>query len=158
MSYDLYNPSTQIARKLTDQFWAKALELAQHYGWQPQETQHLPCFDSYSLQTDWHGGYLTNDGQTVIAEDALSLAAALEKSLGDIPDDNPPIDCIAELWLENDLPEWLSPEERELIQEGLETECLDVMGTQPSEFFAGCEKDMLIMLIRFCRLGSFILA
>ena len=33
----------------------------------------------------WDGGYTTNDGQTVVAADARSLAEALERAVSDIP-------------------------------------------------------------------------
>jgi hypothetical protein len=60
----------------------------------------------------------------------------------------------AELWVE-DLPEWLSPEERAMIEEELEDGLLDILGVEPLEFFAGDEKRHLKAFIRFCRLGSF---
>ncbi len=154
MSYDLLNPSTRISRKFTRQFWAKTLELAQLYGWRCMGT----CPPSEALEADWLGGYLTNDGQMLTVQDASSLADALEKSLDDIPDVKTPIDWNAELQTEDDLPEWLSPEEREIIQEGLEAELFDVRGIHPFEFFAGDEKHSLMTLIRFCRLGSFIIS
>ncbi len=76
---------------------------------------------------DWDGTYLTNDGQIVIAEDALALAMALEKSLDDIPDFN----------LEDDPP--------------------DHSKINPFEYFAGDEKHHLAEFIDFCRLGSFLI-
>ena len=57
--------------------------------------------------------------------------------------------------LEEDLPEWLSPEEQEFVEEELQEGLLDVMGTNPLEYFAGAEKRHLKQFIRFCRLGSF---
>jgi hypothetical protein len=155
MTYELFNPSTSICRKFSRQFWAKALELAELYGWQPMGTQLTPIHDFCKLNVDWDGTYFTNDGQVVKAEDALSLAAALERSLDDIPDVNIQADWNSKPWLEDDLPEWLSPEERALIEEGLQDGLLDIMGTHPFEFFAGEEKRHLVQFIRFCRLGSF---
>lgn len=59
------------------------------YGWKPMGTHPAPRIEVWGLDAeDWDGTYLTNDGQIVIAEDALSLAIALEKSLDDIPDFN----------------------------------------------------------------------
>ena len=81
MSYDLYNPSTGISLTFSRQFLLKALELAELYGWQPRRTQPPAQIDFCALGAEWHGGYLTNDGQTVIASDARWLAAALERSL-----------------------------------------------------------------------------
>src|SRR6266540_1355247 len=155
MTYELFNPSTAICRKFSRQFWAKALELASFYGWQPMGTHPTPKHDFCKLNADWNGTYLTNDGQIVKAEDALLLAAALERSLDDIPDLNIEKDWNPQFWVEDDLPEWLSPAERAMIEEGLQDGLLDIMGTHPFEFFAGDEKRHLIMFIRFCRLGSF---
>jgi hypothetical protein len=154
MSYELVNQSTAICRTFSRQSWAKALELARSYGWQPKGTRAPHAYDLYQLNAEWDGRYLTNDGQIVKAEDAYSLAAALERSLNDIPDTNIKINWNPELW-EDDLPEWLSPMERAIIEEGLQAGLLDTMGTHPCEFFAGNEKQYLIEFIRFCRLGSF---
>lgn len=158
MSYDLFSQSTAISRKLSRQSWAKILELARLYGWRPLGTQPPSVYDFHKLGADWDGSYLTNDGQTVKTEDALALAAALEQSLDDIPDFNIGMDWTSTYWMEDELPEWLSPDERVIIEEGLEGELLDIMGIHPFEFFAGDEKRDLIMFIRFCRLGSFIIS
>jgi len=155
MSYEFVNQSTEVCRTFSRQFWTKALELARLYGWQPRGTHPPADVDLYALNTDWLGTYLTNDGQIVKAEDSFLLAAALEASLKDISDANPRTDWNAELSRENDLPEWLSPEECAFMEEELQDGLLDVMGTHPLEFFAGDEKRRLQHFIRFCRLGSF---
>jgi len=155
MSYELVNLSTEVCRKFSRQAWTKALELARLYGWRPKGTRPPSIHDFYELNAEWSGTYLTNDGQIVKAEDAYSLAAALERSLNDIPDANPPIDWASRFWLEEEYPEWLSPEERAIIEEVLEDGLLDIMGIHPLEFFTGDEKRQLITIIRFCRLGSF---
>ena len=155
MSYELVNQSTEICRTFSRQFWTKALELARLYGWQSKGTQPPAYLKIYELNADWHGTYLTNDGQIVKAEDAFLLAAALEKSLEHISDVNIKIDWNSALRAEDDLPEWLSPDEREIIEEELEDGLLDVMGVNPLEFFAGDEKRHLKEFIRFCWLGSF---
>ena len=155
MSYNLVSQSTVLYRTFSRQFWAKALELAQRYGWQPKGTRPPSHLNFYELCAEWHGGYLTNDGQTVQTQDAHSLATALERSLDDISNDNLPIDWNSMFHQQDDLPEWLSPEERELIEEGLQEGLLDIMGTSPLEYFAGDEKRHLQEFIRFCRLGSF---
>lgn len=116
MSFDLINQTTQITRIFSRQSWAKALELAHLYGWQPMGTLPPSGFDFYKPIADWHGAYLTNDGQIVKTADAIWLADALEKSLGDIPDTEIKIDWNSQFWLDDDLPEWLSPEEKELIE------------------------------------------
>ena len=155
MSYDLFNPSIALCRKFSRQFWAKALELARLYGWQPLGTRPTPGLDFSKLGADWPGVYLTNDGQIVSAEDAYALAAALERSLVDISDVRIDTDWDFNLWLGDDLPEWFSPVERELVEEELLDGLMDIRGTHPLEFFAGGEKLYLIQFIRFCRLGSF---
>jgi hypothetical protein len=155
MSYDLLNPSIALCRKFSRQFWAKALELARLYGWQPLGTRPMPGVDYSRLGADWLGVYLTNDGQIVSAEDAYALAAALERSLEDIPDAGINTDWDFSMWLEDDLPEWFSPVERELVEEELQDGLLDIRGVHPLEFFAGGEKPYLVQFIRFCRLGSF---
>ena len=155
MSYELVNQSTEICRTFSRQFWSKALELARLYGWEPLGTRPPLNFDFYKPIADWHGIYLTNDGQIVKAEDAFLLAAALERSLSDISDTNIKIDWNSEFWGDDDLPEWLSPEERQMIEVELQDGLLDIMGVHPLEFFVGDEKRYLTEFIRFCRLGSF---
>ena len=155
ISYELVNPSTAEYSKFSRQFWAKALELARLYGWQAMGTRLTPKCNFPTVGVDWLGTYLTNDGQRVTAEDAFSLAAALERSLNDIPDVGVVVDWDFSAWLEDDLPEWLSPTERELVEDELQDGLLDVIGTHPLEFFAGEEKRQLAQLIRFCRLEGF---
>jgi hypothetical protein len=154
MSYELVNRSTVLCRTFSRQFWAKALELAKLYGWKAAGTQPPSHIDFVQLNAEWDGRYFTNDGQVVKTEDAHSLAAALERSLDDIPDESIPIDWNA-IQIEDDLPEWLSPEERELVEEGLQDGLLDIVGVSPVDYFAGDEKKRLKEFMRFCRLGSF---
>lgn len=155
MSYELVSQSTLLCRTFSRQFWAKALELAQFYGWKPLGTRPPSHLDFYELCAEWDGRYLTNDGQTLKEEDARSLAAALERALNDIPDEDLTTDWKSIFQLEDGLPEWLSPEEKEFIEEELQDGLLDIMGTNPREYFAGGEKRHLKQFIRFCRLGSF---
>ena len=155
MSYELISRSTILCRTFSRQFWSKALELAGLYGWKPMGTRPPSHLDFYKIGAEWHGSYLTNDGQTVKAEDAHLLAAALERSLDDIPNDNLPTDWNSMFQPEDDLPEWLSPEERAMIVEELQDGLLDIMGMSPMDYFAGDEKRHLKEFIRFCRLGSF---
>ena len=131
--------------------------MAKLYGWKPMGTQPPSVYDFHKLGAEWDGTYLTNDGQMIKARDALSLAAALEKALEDIPDAQAKMDWNSKFWIQEDFPEWLSPEEREMIEDSLENELLDIMGMHPSEYFAGNEKYHLKQFIRFCRLGSFII-
>ena len=155
MTLELYNTATAISRKYSWQFWGKALELGRSYSWKPLGTR-LPSISSLGgLHEVWTGTYLTNDGQIVLTEDARSLANALERALDDIPDTAAAMDWNPSFWTEDDLPEWLSPEEREMIEDGLQEHSADVARIHPYEFFAGDEKQLLKEFIRFCRLGSF---
>lgn len=157
MSYELINQSTILCRTFSRQFWAKALELAECYGWQPRGTCPPSHIDFYQLEAEWDGRYYTNDGQVVGADDARSLAAALERSLDDISEESAPADWNSTFGQGDDLPEWLSPEEVEMIEEELQDGLLDIFGTNPREYFAGDEKRRLKQFIRFCRLGSFVI-
>jgi hypothetical protein len=157
MSYELYNISTSVYLTFSKQFFVKVLELGELYGWQPRRTQPPLGIDFSSLNAEWLGGYLTNDGQSVVDNDAKWLAASLEKSLDDISDENPKFDWDPKFWMDDDLPEWLSPEERALIYDKLQDGLLDIIGLCPLEYFAGDEKHYLVKFIRFCRLGSFVI-
>lgn len=113
---------------------------------------YTPCPD-----IDWLGTYLTNDGQVVKTIDAFLLADALQKSLEHISDVEPNIDWNPQFWKQDDLPEWLSPEEKAIIEEGLQDGLMDIVVIRPQDFFAGAEKRTLIEFIQFCRLGSFVI-
>jgi hypothetical protein len=155
MTLELISEATALCRKYSREFLSKALELAQAYGWKPLGTR-LPLVPGLgNLNALWNGIYLTNDGQIVLAEDALGLAEALNRALVDIPDQGDAFDWNPKLWREDDLPPWLSPAERAQLEEGLMEHIPDGFGMHPFEFFAGAEKRHLIDLIRFCRLGSF---
>jgi len=162
MNYQLSNPSTNSFQKLSRESWSKILSLARFYGWQPMGT--LPPFihnlrkPAYEEGTNkaWDGTYLRTEGQIVREEDALALAIALQMSLDDIPDENPERDL-----KEDDLPEWLSPDEKAKIRKGLEDhlEEEDIpLGILPFEYFAGDGKQNLIEFIHFCMLGEFVIS
>ena len=160
MHFYLSGQTTISRLKIGRQFWVQALSLASFYGWQPRGT--LPPTPSLCIllgleSEGWNGTYLTKEGQTVTAEDALSLAMALETSLDDIPDFNIDLDRSAKLPKGDSLSEKLSPEEIILIEETPKSYPLDLSGIIPFEYFAGDEKGRLADLIRFCRLGSFII-
>ena len=120
-AYELQTPNQSIAigRTLSRQTWAKALELALLYGWQPKGTEP-PDLDFFQLNAEWDGRYYTNDGQAVKREDAFLLAAALEKALKDIPNENPKIYWNSQFWLDDGLPEELTPEERAFVEDGMD--------------------------------------
>jgi len=158
MYYHLSSQSTVSRKKFRREAWAKLLSLAMLYGWQPMGTHPGSRIEVYGLDPeDWSGTYLTNDGQIVIAEDALSLAIALEKALDDIPDFNIELDRVPKSQEEAELPEWLLPEEGVIIESGLKDQLLDDPEIHPFEYFAGDEKRHLVDFIKFCQLGGFII-
>jgi hypothetical protein len=128
MIYHLSSQSAISRQKFSRESWNRVLSLGMFYGWQPMGTRVPSMTEIHGFNTEsWDGTYLTNDGQIVVTEDALSLGIALEKSLDDIPDFN------------------------------LEVYPPDVSRINPFEFFAGAEKQHLADFIRFCRLGSFLI-
>lgn len=159
MNYMLSNQSTLALQTLSSEAWSRVLSLAIFYGWKPMGT--LPPFIHNlcgSSRRDWDGTYLRAEGQTVRGEDALTLAIALRMALDDIPDVNPERD----LTLAEDLPEWLSPDEKALIEDGLDEHHDEREDTPPGilpfEFFAGDAKQNLVDFIHFCMLGEFIIS
>ena len=88
---------------------------------------------------------------------AILFATALERSLADIPDTNPLIEWNISSWAMDDFPEWLSPDEIAFMEDNLEEFEQDVSELHPYTFFAGNEKKHLTDLIRFCKLGSFLI-
>jgi hypothetical protein len=156
MYYHLSSQSTVSRKKFNREAWAKVLSLAMLYGWRPMGTRPASRIEVSGLDAeDWDGTYLTNDGQIVIAEDALSLAIALEKALDDIPDFNIELDRVPKHREADDLPEWLLPEEGIIIEEGPKDQPPDLPEIHPFEYFAGDEKRHLFDFIKFCQLGSF---
>lgn len=158
MNYYFSSQSTVSRKKFRKEAWVKVLSLAMLYGWKPMGTHPASRIEVFGLDAeDWDGTYLSNDGQIVIAEDALSLAMALEKSLDDIPDFNIELDRVPKSRREDDLPEWLLPEEGVIIEGGTKDQPLDLPEIHPFEYFAGDEKRHLVDFIKFCQLGSFII-
>lgn len=128
MIYHLSSQSAIARQKFSRESWTKVLSLGMFYGWQPMGTRVPSMTEIHGFHAEsWDGTYLTNDGQIVVAEDALSLGLALEKSLDDIPDFN------------------------------LESYSIDLSKINPFEYFAGDEKHRLEDFIKFCRLGSFLI-
>jgi hypothetical protein len=156
ITYHLSSKSTVAREKFSGEAWAKMLSMALAYGWQPTGTRLPSRFEYFEPDAeDWDGTYLTNDGQTVTTEDALALAAALERSLDDIPDFNIDINPVEEDQIKNDIPETLSPVEKAVLEAGLEDHLRGLIEIHPFEYFAGDEKLHLVDFIKFCRLGSF---
>lgn len=128
MIYHLSSQSTISRQKFNRQSWTKILSLGLFYGWQPMGTRVASMTEIHGFNAEyWDGTYLTNDGQIVVEDDALSLAVALEKSLDDIPDFN------------------------------LNFYLLDLDKITPFEYFAGDGKQQLTGFMKFCRLGSFLI-
>lgn len=128
MIYHLSSQSAIARQKFSAESWTKVLSLALFYGWRPMGTRVPSITELHGLiSDDWDGSYLTNDGQIVVAEDALRLGIALQKSLDDIPDFN------------------------------LDAYSPDLSKITPFEYFAGDEKQQLADFIKFCRLGSFLI-
>ncbi|HEX5808769.1 MAG TPA: hypothetical protein VFY25_08905 [Anaerolineales bacterium] len=162
MTYYLSSQTTVAREKFSGEAWVKALNLAVFYGWQPLGTRLSSVIESYGFGIEeweeweeWDGTYLTNDGQSVIAEDALALAAALERALDDIPDFKIENQRPVETEKEDHRPEKLTPVERAVIEGGLKDHLSGLMEIHPFEYFAGDEKRHLAGFIKFCRLGSF---
>ena len=126
--YHLSSQSAIARQKFTRESWTRLLSLAIFYGWQPMGTRVPSMTEIHGFHDEsWDGTYLTNDGQIVVAEDALALGSALEKSLDDIPDFN------------------------------LDDYSLDLSEVNPFEYFAGDGKGQLVEFIKFCKLGSFLI-
>ena len=66
--------------------WARLLNLAEDYGWQPQGTELDDCYPEED-RGNWGGGYSSNDLQIVNANDAANLADAVERVLAEIPEE-----------------------------------------------------------------------
>ena len=77
MAYYITNGEQDITYNLNA--WPLLLELSFHFGWTAKGTK----LDS---EEKWTGSYLTMSGAYVDSEDALNLAAALERALPEIPD------------------------------------------------------------------------
>lgn len=99
MGMDISNGNGEVLR-FPSAYWAKLLELAYEYGWQPAGTE-LGGLESVDDTADddpfhhaalaeqnggWNGTYTSNDGQLITAEDANAIAEALERALNDSPD------------------------------------------------------------------------
>jgi hypothetical protein len=68
--------------------WQKLLRLAESYGWRPAGTTLPEAELKWMPDGRWDGSYTSNDGQTVVAADARSLAEALDRAVRDIPSED----------------------------------------------------------------------
>lgn len=78
MSTDLIDDQGRV-QQVRAAYWGFVLYLAEEYDWRPAGT----LAPSGVATADWDGGYSTNDGQRVVAEDASEFAAALDRALAD---------------------------------------------------------------------------
>jgi hypothetical protein len=121
MGYDLLSSSNDDFR-WTQTFWPRVLALAEKFGWDPLGTTVPKDY----TDSDWDGNYSYNEGQIVEAEDAASLADALEKAIPILP------------------------------QETIQLPQTDLDQIPPENFFSGPDgRQSIEEFIDFCRKGSF---
>jgi hypothetical protein len=131
-------------------YWLNLLQLAQEYGWEPAGTLPGPgCneddeeFAEEDVPDEQRCGYDTNDYQRVTAEDAKNLAAALERALPFIPDENKVAPYLEEVRLRGVGVIYGVNSEADLMLSNL-------------DWFSGVQmKSEVEKFIRFCRAGSF---
>jgi hypothetical protein len=77
--------------RLSQTVWVLTLDLARVCGWNPSGTRHLRAGGGEMVDDlkdvrhlmGWQTEYISNDGQTVTADDAAHLARALQKAAVD---------------------------------------------------------------------------
>ena len=79
MGYDLSNSSGTYVR-FTGSGWDLALAVARHYGWEPAGIPKPATWDEKEYGP-WEDEYWMNAGQEVTADDAVALAAALDRAV-----------------------------------------------------------------------------
>jgi hypothetical protein len=77
MSYDLEGKHGSF--QWSGVGWGFVLSIAEDYDWKPARTKAPRGVKA----SKWKGGYDTNDGQTILTEDAANLADALQRALDD---------------------------------------------------------------------------
>ena len=93
MGYGLFTPDGKDYLFNIRQ-WPTVLKIAFKHGWKPAGTEH-PAWrgsdgEPSQLWVDpeeWDGTYCGNDGQYVTPEDALNLADALDRAIGNKSDE-----------------------------------------------------------------------
>ena len=136
--------------------WARILYLAKDCGWKSAGTlspyDHDDPNSEYYSPEPWHGGYASNEGQMVSADDACAFADALEMACARIPDER--IQSGDYVQVEDLPPAVDDPVVNLLVSTGsvdaLPREFLNVY-----EFFGGDGKTAIQELIAFCRKGEF---
>lgn len=130
MPFKLYRPF--YSHFVSPCNWHFLLKLGRLGGWIPAGTVKDGC-------PDWRGSYVTHEGVQVTAEDALSLARAVENVRPDIPDE----DAMAGKFRTEKLPD------------GQERQMLDAT-VSALEFFSGTRwSTRLDSMIEFLKGGAF---
>lgn len=115
--------------------WPKLLRLAEAHSWRPQGTSQPPEEQADYPGGRWDGNYLSNDCQTVAAEDAAALADALERALPHVPDHDA------------------------LARYALPSGGIEITPNHPpapdADWFSGGNKPLLREFIEFCRRAAF---
>ena len=160
--FDLSGPKGTFHFDLAD--WHCVVELAEDNGWKPAGTVFdeppaepiiFGCGDDPEAheraerEDRFLRDYFSNDGQMVTDEDAEALAAALERSLPDIPDH----DAIGHKDKRNVLPRRIAKFIH--IMPGLEPSPAPEETISAQEWFSGERKQRLVEFIAFCRAGGF---
>ena len=84
MGYDLYANKGKIEyHRFNIWAWGRVLDFAEHFGWKPAGTCIQQTFEESDSDRPipWEGSYFSNDGQTVIEDDAHGLAKAMRLGL-----------------------------------------------------------------------------
>lgn len=89
--------------RLSNSGWILIFNLACDYEWVPSGTT-IDSLQTGIAESDWNGGYHSNDGQMVDDQDAMGLAVALEKALAEMPDEK----------IDNG---WGGPEEKAMVRD-----------------------------------------
>ncbi len=161
-TFDLSGPKGTFHFGLAD--WHCVVELAEDNGWRPAGTvwdeppEEPIIFGSGGDQEDYERAvrvdrfltdYFNNDGQMVTDEDAEALAAALERSLPDIPDH----DAIGHKDKRKAWPRRIA--EWNQLMPGPEPSPAREETISAHEWFSGERKQRLVEFIAFCRAGGF---
>jgi hypothetical protein len=148
--------------------WPLLLILASDYGWEPMGTINpYPFYISEhpeleaKTNLEWHGDYCGNASQTVTAQDALNLAAALERALDDIPDYTDVLPKMIGLKQGETCTgcELYQAVNRDFSELADENQNLSIVVPDPHiralEYFGGENKHLVKNFIIFCRKGAF---
>ena len=160
MTMSLVSVDTKVHFYFNIWAWRNVLSLAKQYGWEPLGTEKPRLegeIEEYWRDKDWNGDYLSNDFQIVKAEDAKSIAKALEIALVDMcnpggSEKRKINDVIANDPLIKALREGLGGEKSDL-----EERYNALASTSPIDYFRDGRKETLTDFIDFCRKGAFVI-